>query len=692
MANTRIKDISTTTSSTNSDDYLAIDGATAGTRKITASTLGGNFDENVVVEFGGNKTTYASNFLRSENGSYYIDAYNVGGDIVFRTSVASALDTQSMIIDGSTGNVAIGTTSSSYPLTVAKTGDGTKVDITNTVDTNFRVSINSGAAQIGPSTSSNLELQTGGTTRFTIDSSGRVGQAGITPGSYHANADNLVLANDGLGGDAGLSIRSGTSDGGSIYFADGTTGDQRYRGYISYSHSSDALQFASAGAERFRATSDGCLGVGLSTVPSLHKLMVQPTDGVNFSVSNNGSALRLNAVNNDASANCAAEFTASSYNFIGGNLGVGGSPDVKFHINEASGLSKMRLQGGAAGADTFDIMQGVTGVTNEGLSIYDVNETATRLVIDSSGRLGVNQSSMSSYNSNANTLVVGGASGNEGMTIASGASSEGGIYFANGTTGTDPYNGALLYRHNTNRLDIFTDGAAKWYIDSTGSLISAVESQAIDLSGSNYAQLKLADGVNYALQIAEGSNPYVRFNTTNSAEKIEFYKNLYMSGNIEFGSGNGLDFSGTADGSGTMSSELLDDYEEGTWTPVIADAVSGGNTATPGTALGRYSKIGRIVQFSCVVGDIDTTGLTAGLGLYIQGLPFPGVAVASWKPMTVMMDTITFSGQVVGIIGQNESAIRFKQFASGGADSDVLVSAVTSGTSDIHIQGVYEVV
>jgi hypothetical protein len=95
------------------------------------------------------------------------------------------------------------------------------------------------------------------------------------------------------------------------------------------------------------------------------------------------------------------------------------------------------------------------------------------------GSVGIG-SAPGSYNSNANNLVVGTGSGNEGLSIASGASSEGGIYFANGTTGTDQYNGALLYRHNINRLDIFTDGAARWFVDSTGNLIAAAAGQGID--------------------------------------------------------------------------------------------------------------------------------------------------------------------------------------------------------------------
>ena len=86
--------------------------------------------------------------------------------------------------------------------------------------------------------------------------------------------------------------------------------------------------------------------------------------------------------------------------------------------------------------------------------------------------------------------------------------------------------------------------------------------------------------------------------------------------------GKGIDFSAT---SGTGTSELFDDYEEGTWTPVLSD---GTNNATMGSAAGSYTKIGRQVFCKCrvvttalgsVSGDIRVTGLpftvAAGSGL-----------------------------------------------------------------------------
>ena len=90
------------------------------------------------------------------------------------------------------------------------------------------------------------------------------------------------------------------------------------------------------------------------------------------------------------------------------------------------------------------------------------------------------------------------------------------------------------------------------------------------------------------------------------------------AGNLKFPSGQGIDFSATADGSGTVASELLDDYEEGTWTP-IASASSG--TITSYTSSGRYTKIGRIVTLHFAI-TISNEGTANGQYLLWSGAPF----------------------------------------------------------------------
>ena len=82
--------------------------------------------------------------------------------------------------------------------------------------------------------------------------------------------------------------------------------------------------------------------------------------------------------------------------------------------------------------------------------------------------------------------------------------------------------------------------------------------------------------------------------STNGGERARVTSggNVQISnGNLVFStSGTGIDFSATADGGGTTTSELLDDYEEGYWTPTI---LNGGGNITVHRAY--YIKIGRKV-------------------------------------------------------------------------------------------------
>ena len=91
------------------------------------------------------------------------------------------------------------------------------------------------------------------------------------------------------------------------------------------------------------------------------------------------------------------------------------------------------------------------------------------------------------------------------------------------------------------------------------------------------------------------------------------------SGDLIIGtSGNGIDFSATSDGSGTTTSEILDDYEEGTWVPVLSDGIN--NATSDGSESGTYTKIGDRVFLTC---HIKTTSLGSVSGdIRITGLPF----------------------------------------------------------------------
>ena len=111
-------------------------------------------------------------------------------------------------------------------------------------------------------------------------------------------------------------------------------------------------------------------------------------------------------------------------------------------------------------------------------------------------------------------------------------------------------------------------------------------------------------------------------NASQIATPITFAGDVTLStGNLVIGTdGKGIDFSVTSSGSGTMTSELLADYEEGTF---IAAYRSNSATIVMTTGnTGRYTKIGRVVTIQATITTDSFSGGTLGNFLYFTGLPF----------------------------------------------------------------------
>jgi len=93
------------------------------------------------------------------------------------------------------------------------------------------------------------------------------------------------------------------------------------------------------------------------------------------------------------------------------------------------------------------------------------------------------------------------------------------------------------------------------------------------------------------------------------------------AGNLVIGtSGKGIDFSATSDAGGSTS-ELLDDYEEGSWDPAWSNSTGTGPTGSHAHA-GKYTKIGNIVHLTFSI-SADGNGLNGATGnIGISGVPF----------------------------------------------------------------------
>ena len=98
-----------------------------------------------------------------------------------------------------------------------------------------------------------------------------------------------------------------------------------------------------------------------------------------------------------------------------------------------------------------------------------------------------------------------------------------------------------------------------------------------------------------------------------------FAGDVTVNGDVQMASGRGISFTASGNASG-MTSELLDDYEEGTWTPAFS-AYSGTQPTLSQTGSGTYTKIGRQVTVHGTIAVNSISGVVSGL-LKIQNLPF----------------------------------------------------------------------
>ena len=108
------------------------------------------------------------------------------------------------------------------------------------------------------------------------------------------------------------------------------------------------------------------------------------------------------------------------------------------------------------------------------------------------------------------------------------------------------------------------------------------------------------------------------------------------NGNVVIGtSGKGIDFTAVTGGTGTATGNVLNDYEEGTWTPVYSPT-SGSFTTLPTVSSGQYRKIGNTVF---VWGNLRTAGTvvlgTASGDIQITGLPFTCSAASGYGTSSI---------------------------------------------------------
>jgi hypothetical protein len=134
----------------------------------------------------------------------------------------------------------------------------------------------------------------------------------------------------------------------------------------------------------------------------------------------------------------------------------------------------------------------------------------------------------------------------------------------------------------------------------------------------------------------------------------------------------------------------LDDYEEGTWTPVIKSD-GGAGDATYTTQQGVYVKVGKHVTFGCRI-VLATVGTLPAGNLYIQPLPYAaanlfipgGAECVMWNSLGTAVIRIT------GLVTTSDVTFSLRKVTAATTSAPTaLLDSDLSGTDDLYFWGSY---
>ncbi len=421
-----------------------------------------------------NNTQYASNYIRATGGAFYIDNYTTGGDTIFRASVASAIDTQAMLIDGATGFVGIGG-SPTYELDVKAAN--ARIAATSTSGCVNHLQADNTGAYVGPLSNHSLFLKTNNTTRATIDSSGNVG-IGADPGStklrVSGGSGQLFKVDDGTNALVTVDATGDVKAGAGTFPVAALAGIQIANGASSYSYFS-----ATDDTKQFAAGIDHTLSEGVVGMISNHGLRV---------VTNNTERLRV-----DASGRLLVGVTTSTAKLhVAGDVKISGETHPTLDLIPAtnSGDSIIRFRNTADDGTVAMVKAMQTGGTVDRLALGCGG--SEHLVISAAGNVGVGAEPGSTVmrvsggsgqlfkvDDGANALLTVDATGDVTITgDTSDAYTAGTLKLTAGNLGTNSIQlgdvsdadiGMIQYANSDNSMRVTTNGSERLRVDQSGN-------------------------------------------------------------------------------------------------------------------------------------------------------------------------------------------------------------------------------
>jgi len=392
----------------------------------------------------------------------------------------------------------------------------------------------------------------------------------------------------------------------------------------------DTITAETAGSERLRITSAGLIGIGtVSPSGPIHAHAASGTQRSYLEASAAHSFLRLKS--GSTSYNSGVEFFSGASNIANINgLGAGG---LQFEVNATERL-RITSNGMVRVHDSASLTFG----NNDDMRIFHDGGSANYIDV---------------YNKdlyircNRDSGITG------GDIVLQPKSGENSAIFRD--------DGAVeLYYDNVKRFETQSTGfklTGRFYINGSNG--------AIDYNNTAHTLEYIVNGSAHS-ELNNGA--YVPAGTKNLGSNAARWQTLYVS--------NGIDFSANSNASG-MTSEVLDDYEEGTWTPTVSSAGS----VTGEDA--RYTKIGDLVH---IYGKLTSfTNSTSSNTIVITILPFTaGTNQAGGSMFGRYLDRTAYTVYVYS------NKIEFYSIGSGNFTS-LQHSHINNSNAVIYFQATYNV-
>ena len=437
------------------------------------------------------------------------------------------------------------------------------------------------------------------------------------------------------------------------------------------------LGFSTAGVERLRITSAGNVGIGVSSVSGVKmEVLATVADNLVARFENNHvtGSYGISVKAGDDSGNYSADFANKSGTSLmrirgDGNVGIGTNvPAARLDVNGGlngthaifSGQPSRGLVISTANTSGNDDAIVYNAQASTGKHIWQTNATE-RARIDASGNLLVGTTDP----------LVGSGTGNNTQGLALSAGSYGG-YATFSRSGSECLNLNRIASDGT-ILNFRKDGT------TVGSIGVTAETNKRLYIGKGDTGIKFDDANDLIAPISTTSAGNRDAAVSLGTGGVRF-KDLYLSGGVYLG--------------GTGSANLLDDYEEGTFTPTLFGNVDGAQPSYQAQS-GTYVKAGNLVFVAANIRASSGIVVGSNTRLDIGGFPFGAVTLSGWSGGL----TIGYRSALVGaavpagsvdllILGPNGGGNARFHYFSTTADLGSSVALIQNNT-ELWISGTY---